>query len=66
MALWNNDTRPQNNTLASEIERLGRIIVALTVAYEEKRNKHVRRDLYELNLCYSELKSLLNDKGEPE
>ena len=65
-SIWKTDKRPRKNTMEQEIERLKRVTVALTIAVEEKRTKHVKRDLLELMLIYDELKRLLEEGDEEE
>lgn len=57
--LWKSDKRPSNNTVMLELQRLERIIVALSIAIAEKRQKHIMNDLIELNNSITELRRLL-------
>ena len=57
--LWKSDKRPSNNTVMLELQRLERIIVALSIAIAEKRQKHIMNDLIELNNSITELIRLL-------
>lgn len=61
MSMWKRDRR-KKNTLSDEIERLGRVTVALRTAYEENRRKHVLSDLNELDMIYHELKRLTEEE----
>ena len=61
--LWKSDKRPSNNTVMLELQRLERIIVALSIAIAEKRQKHIMNDLIELNNSITELRRLLIELG---
>lgn len=58
-SIWKTDKIPDNNTLEKEVDRLKRIIVALSLAIMEKRYKHVHRDIDELFRCHEELERLI-------
>ena len=59
-SIWKTDKIPDNNTLEKEVARLRRIIIALELAFLEKRYKHVQRDINELHCSIDELEFLLS------
>lgn len=59
-SIWKTDKIPNNNTLEKEVARLRRIIIALELAFLEKRYKHVQRDINELHRSIDELEFLLS------
>ena len=59
-SIWKTDKIPDNNTLEKEVARLRRIIIALELAFLEKRYKHVQRDINELHRSIDELEFLLS------
>ena len=59
-SIWKKDKIPDNNTLEKEVARLRRIIIALELAFLEKRYKHVQRDINELHRSIDELEFLLS------
>ena len=59
-SIWKTDKTPNNNTLEKEVARLRRIIIALELAFLEKRYKHVQRDINELHRSIDELEFLLS------
>ena len=65
-SIWKKDKIPDNNTLEKEVARLRRIIIALELAFLEKRYKHVQRDINELHRSIDELEFLLSgdDKND--
>ena len=59
-SIWKKDKIPNDNTLEKEVARLRRIIIALELAFLEKRYKHVQRDINELHHSIDELEFLLS------
>ena len=59
-SIWKTDKIPNDNTLEKEVARLRRIIIALELAFLEKRYKHVQRDINELHRSIDELEFLLS------
>ena len=59
-SIWKTDKIPNDNTLEKEVARLRRIIIALELAFLEKRYKHVQRDINELHHSIDELEFLLS------
>ena len=59
-SIWKTDKIPNNNTLEKEVARLRRIIIALELAFLEKRYKHVQQDINELHRSIDELEFLLS------
>lgn len=65
-SIWKTDKILDNNTLEKEVDRLKRIIVALSLAIMEKRYKHVHRDIDELFRCHEELERLIQGGDDDE